>query len=56
MTDLSLLRYADKAAQEAHVQTEYFKAMGLAFKNEGLLAEPPKLLVTKAVGGYASKL
>jgi hypothetical protein len=39
-----------------HGQTDYFKAMGKAFKEEDLLAEPMKVLFTKEAGGYASKL
>jgi quinol monooxygenase YgiN len=49
-------RYKDKAAIDAHGKTDYFKNMGKAMKKEDLLAGPMKVMITKEVGGYVSKL
>lgn len=49
-------RYANKAALETHAKTDHFKAMNKTVKKEDLLAEPMKIVFTKEVGGYASKL
>ena len=49
-------RYKDKASLEAHGKSEYFKNLGRALKKEDLLAAPMKVMFTKEVGGYASKL
>ena len=48
--------YKDAAAIAAHGKTEHFKTLGRTMKKEELLAEPMKVLITKEVGGYASKL
>ncbi|KAF2847577.1 antibiotic biosynthesis monooxygenase-like protein [Plenodomus tracheiphilus IPT5] len=48
--------YADKAAIETHGKSETYKALGRALKEEDLLAEPLKVLFTKEVGGFASRL
>jgi quinol monooxygenase YgiN len=53
---LTRCRYKDKAAIEAHSQSEDFKNMGMTMKKEDLLAGPMKVMVTKEAGGYASKL
>jgi quinol monooxygenase YgiN len=53
---LTRCRYKDKAAIEAHSKSENFKKMGKALKEGDLLAGPMKIMVTKEVGGYASKL
>jgi quinol monooxygenase YgiN len=53
---LTIRRYADKAALETHGKTDYFKELVGTFKEEDLLAEPMKVLLTQEVGGYASKL
>jgi quinol monooxygenase YgiN len=57
-TGLELMRhrYKDKAAIDAHGKTDYFKNMGKAMKKEDLLAGPMKVMITKEVGGYVSKL
>jgi len=49
-------RYKDSESIKIHGQSDYFKAMGNAFKTEDLLAEPMKVMFTKEAGGYASKL
>jgi quinol monooxygenase YgiN len=54
--DLTRRRYKDKAAIEAHSQSEDFKNMGRTMKKEDLLAGPMKVMITKEAGGYASKL
>jgi len=48
--------YENQAAIEAHGKSEAFKTLGRTMKQEDLLAEPMKVLFTKAVGGYSSKL
>ncbi|KAJ4371973.1 hypothetical protein N0V83_003746 [Neocucurbitaria cava] len=48
--------YKDKASLEIHGKSSYFKDLGRAFKKEDLLAGPMKVMFTKEVGGYASKL
>lgn len=48
--------YKDQAAIAAHGKSPDYKALGKAIKNEDLLAEPMKIIVTKEAGGYASKL
>ncbi|KAH9878842.1 hypothetical protein J1614_002276 [Plenodomus biglobosus] len=48
--------YADRAALEAHGKSEAYKTLGRAMKREELLAEPIRVLFTKEVGGFASKL
>ena len=49
-------RYADQAALDAHVNSPFGQELGKAFKEEDLVAEPMKIIVTKSVAGYASKL
>lgn len=53
---LTARSYANKAALETHAKSEDFKKMGKLMKTEDLLAEPTKVMFTKEVGGYASKL
>lgn len=48
--------YQDKAALDAHGKAEHFRNFGRALKKEDLVAGPPKVYITKAVGGYTSKL
>ncbi|KAH7061618.1 hypothetical protein BKA63DRAFT_199034 [Paraphoma chrysanthemicola] len=48
--------YKDKAAIDVHGKSEAFKNMGRIMKKEDLLAGPTKIMFTKEVGGYASKL
>ncbi|KAF2111353.1 antibiotic biosynthesis monooxygenase-like protein [Lophiotrema nucula] len=48
--------YKDQDSLKQHAGSKDFKAMGNAFKDEGLLKEPMKVLFTKSVAGYASKL
>ncbi|KAF2742439.1 ABM-domain-containing protein [Sporormia fimetaria CBS 119925] len=48
--------YKDKAALDAHGKAPHFREFGRTLKKEGLVAGPPKVYFTKAVGGYASKL
>ncbi|EAT77365.1 hypothetical protein HBH56_214300 [Parastagonospora nodorum] len=55
-TFVMLETYTDNEAIKIHGQSDYFKAMGKAFKTEDLLAEPMKVMMTKEAGGYASKL
>lgn len=52
----SLFRYKDMASMQAHGTSDYFKELGTTVKEEELLAEPMKILFTKDVGGYISKL
>ncbi|KAF2252903.1 hypothetical protein BU26DRAFT_515323 [Trematosphaeria pertusa] len=54
-TFVMLETYKDQASLKAHGGSKDFKELGRAFK-EDLLAAPMKVLFTKAVGGYASKL
>ena len=49
-------RYADEAALNAHVSSPFGQELGKAFKDEDLVAEPMKIILTKSVAGYASKL
>ena len=49
-------RYKDQESLKQHGGSKDFKALGRAFRDEGLLAEPMKVLFTKSVAGYASKL
>lgn len=49
-------RYKDQAAIAAHAKSPDFKVMGKTLKKEDLLAAPMKVIFTKEVGGYASKL
>jgi len=49
-------RYEDKASIDAHGNSEHFKALGKAMKEEDLLAGPMKVMVTKEAGGFASRL
>jgi quinol monooxygenase YgiN len=51
-----LCRYKDQASLKMHGASKHFKDLGRAFKNEDLLAAPMKVLFTKEVGGYGSKL
>jgi hypothetical protein len=53
---LTRCRYKDKASIEVHGNTDYFKNLGKAFKEEDLLGEPMKVMFTKEAGGYASRL
>ncbi|KAJ4288150.1 hypothetical protein N0V90_012167 [Kalmusia sp. IMI 367209] len=55
-TIVMLETYKDQASLQAHGTSDYFKEMGRAIKKEDLLAEPMKILFTKDVGGYVSKL
>ncbi|KAF1932148.1 ABM-domain-containing protein [Didymella exigua CBS 183.55] len=48
--------YKDQASIGAHAKSPDFKAMGKTMMSEDLLAEPMRIIVTKEVGGYASKL
>ncbi|KAF1969936.1 hypothetical protein BU23DRAFT_601318 [Bimuria novae-zelandiae CBS 107.79] len=48
--------YKDKATLQAHGSTDHFKELGKVLEGESLLAEPMKIIFTKAVGGYASRL
>ncbi|KAH6638119.1 hypothetical protein C7974DRAFT_411564 [Boeremia exigua] len=48
--------YKDQASIAAHAKSPDFKAMGQTMKKEDLLAEPMRVIFTKEVGGYASKL
>lgn len=49
-------RYKDAASMQAHGASDHYKELGSAIKQEDLLAEPIKVLFTKDVGGYTSKL
>ncbi|USP76877.1 antibiotic biosynthesis monooxygenase [Curvularia clavata] len=53
---IMLETYADQAALDAHVKSPTGQQLGKAFKEEDLVAEPMKILFTKSVAGYASKL
>lgn len=44
------------AALQAHGSSDYFKEMSEAFKKEDLVSAPMKILFTKDVGGYTSRL
>lgn len=44
------------ASLKAHGSSDYFKKMSKTIKTEDLLTEPMKVLFTKDVGGYSSKL
>jgi quinol monooxygenase YgiN len=48
--------YKDQASIAAHAKSPDFKALGKTLKSEDLLAEPMRVVFTKEVGGYASKL
>ncbi|CAO2656508.1 Nn.00g053110.m01.CDS01 [Neocucurbitaria sp. VM-36] len=48
--------YKDMASLEIHGKSDYFKNLGRTLKKEDLLAAPMKVMFTKEVGGYASKL
>ncbi|OSS49925.1 hypothetical protein B5807_06049 [Epicoccum nigrum] len=48
--------YKDQASIAAHAKSPDFKKMGKTLKEEDLLAAPMKVIFTKEVGGYASKL
>ncbi|CBX95815.1 hypothetical protein IAQ61_004651 [Plenodomus lingam] len=48
--------YANQAALETHGKSEAYKALSRAMKQEDLLAAPMKVLFTKEVAGFASKL
>jgi len=51
-----MVRYANKAALEAHLKSGISQKMGKTFKEEDLLAKPMEVMFTNGVGGYASKL
>jgi quinol monooxygenase YgiN len=53
---LTHYRYKDMASMQAHGASDHYKELGSAIKQEDLLAEPIKVLFTKDVGGYTSKL
>lgn len=53
---LTGISYKDQASIAAHAKSPDFKALGKTLKKEDLLAEPMKVIFTKEVGGYASKL
>ncbi|KAF1948938.1 hypothetical protein CC80DRAFT_485268 [Byssothecium circinans] len=55
-TFIMLETYKDQTALKVHGGTDYFKDMGRKMKQEELLAAPMKVLFTKEVGGFASKL
>lgn len=48
--------YENQAAIEAHGKSEAFKTLGRTMQQEDLLAGPMKVMFTKEIGGYASKL
>lgn len=49
-------RYANQAALEAHVKSPAGQELGKKFKEEDLVAEPMKIMLTKTVAGFDSKL
>ena len=49
-------RYKDQESLKVHGGSKDFKELGRAFKKEGLLEGPMKVLFTKEAGGFASKL
>ncbi|KAF2010650.1 antibiotic biosynthesis monooxygenase-like protein [Aaosphaeria arxii CBS 175.79] len=53
---IMLETYKDEQSLGIHAASKDFKALGRAFKQEDLLAEPMKPYFTKEVGGFASKL
>ncbi|MCJ1443074.1 MAG: hypothetical protein MMC23_003571 [Stictis urceolatum] len=48
--------YKDEAAVDKHMNSEYFKELGAAIKDQNLLAKPLDIMKTKVIGGYDSKL
>ena len=57
LLDLTCLtRYKDEAAVDKHMNSEYFKELGAAIKDQNLLAKPLDIMKTKVIGGYDSKL
>jgi quinol monooxygenase YgiN len=54
--EVDVRRYKDQASLQTHGMSKDFKEMGRTLKKEDLLAAPMKVLFTKEVGGYASKL
>jgi len=55
-TFVMLETYKDMASIKVHGGSEPFKTLGRAFKKEDLLAEPMKVIFTKPVAGFASRL
>lgn len=49
-------RYEDQAALEFHAKSESVVETRRLLESEDLLSEPLKIMLTKDVGGYASKL
>jgi hypothetical protein len=49
-------RYKDKASIATHGGSDKFKALGRAFKVEGILSTPMKVIFTKPVAGFESRL
>ncbi|KAH8711785.1 hypothetical protein GQ44DRAFT_689958 [Phaeosphaeriaceae sp. PMI808] len=55
-TFIMLETYRDMAAIQTHSKSEASKTLGRIMKKEGLLAAPMKVIFTKEVAGFASKL
>ncbi|OAL44016.1 antibiotic biosynthesis monooxygenase-like protein [Pyrenochaeta sp. DS3sAY3a] len=53
---IMLETYKDKASLATHGKSEDFKTLGRTLKKEDLLAAPMKVIFTKEVGGFSSKL
>jgi len=53
---IMLETYKDKASIAIHGGSAPFKALGRSMKDEDLLAEPLKVMFTKSVGGFGSRL
>ncbi|KAL5116253.1 hypothetical protein ACEQ8H_005811 [Pleosporales sp. CAS-2024a] len=48
--------YKDMESAKLHGETDYFNALKKSFGEEDLLAQPLKIILTKEVGGFASRL
>ena len=48
-------RFKNKAAYEAHNDTDHFKRMGKMAEEEGLMAKPIEIKVLSALAGFASR-
>jgi len=49
-------RYQDQSAFQSHGSSPAFKAFGKTLQEEKLLAKPFDVFVTRAAGGFASRL
>jgi quinol monooxygenase YgiN len=48
-------RYKDQDTLKAHGQTEYFKALGKAMAEEGLVSKPLNIMILQPFSGFEGR-